>query len=72
MTTTYNVYRVYFSQTTGPDHVAIALVPEQFEDQGRGRFYHVKGSVGMGIDYDARPAYNFAVSKSYDRKEYIF
>ncbi|TID19414.1 hypothetical protein E6O75_ATG06752 [Venturia nashicola] len=72
MTTAYNVYRVYFAQLTGPDLVGIALVPAQLADQGKGRFYHVKGNVGMGMDYEARPAYNFSGSKSFDRKEYLF
>jgi hypothetical protein len=72
MTTTYNVYRVYFSQANGPDHVAIALVPEQLQNQGAGRFYHVTGNVGLGMNYDARPAYSFAGSKSFKSQEYLF
>ncbi|KAF2468144.1 uncharacterized protein BDR25DRAFT_58050 [Lindgomyces ingoldianus] len=71
MTTTYNVYKVYFSQASGPSHVGIALVPAQLIDQGRGRFYHVKGNVGMGMDYESRPAYNFARSKSYEKSECV-
>jgi hypothetical protein len=72
MTITYNVYRVFFEQSSGPDHVAIALVPAQFEDQNRGRFYNVKGNVGMGMDYEVRPAYNFEGSRSFKSKEYLF
>lgn len=49
-TTTYNVYRVAFTQRRGPGHEGIALVPAQNEDQGAGRFYHVTGDVGMGMD----------------------
>ena len=64
-TTIYNVYRVVFEQKRGPDHEAIALVPAQNDDQGAGRFYHVIGDVGMGMDYDPRPAYRFTASKSY-------
>lgn len=64
-TTTYNVYRVYFRQSDKPDHQGIALVPAQNEDQGRGRFYHVTGDLGLGMDYDPRPGYNFRGTKSY-------
>jgi hypothetical protein len=71
-TTTYNVYRVYFNQKSGPDQVAIALVPIQLEDQGRGRFYHVQGNVGLGMDYQLRPGYNFGGSKSFKDKEFVF
>ncbi|KAI3054862.1 hypothetical protein CBS147353_11398 [Aspergillus niger] len=64
-TTIYNVYRVVFSQSRGPDHEGIALVPAQNANQGAGRFYHVKGDVGVGMDYDMRPGYRFGESKSY-------
>lgn len=64
-TITYNVYRVVFSQRRGPDHEGIALVPAQNENQGAGRFYHVTGDVGVGMDYESRPAYRFSASKSY-------
>lgn len=64
-TTTYNVYRVYFSQARGPDHEGIALVPAQNSDQGAGRFYHVMGDVGTGMTYEKRPGYRFSGSKSY-------
>jgi len=72
MTTTYNIYRISFTQLIGQDHVGIALVPAQFVDQGKGRFYHVKGNVGMGMEYEARPAYDFAGDKAFKRKEYCF
>jgi hypothetical protein len=48
----YNVYIVYFSQPLGPAHQAIALVPAHLKAQTAGRFYHVKGNVGLGMDYD--------------------
>jgi hypothetical protein len=64
-TTIYNVYRVSFSQVRGPDHEGIALVPMQNEDQGAGRFYHVKGDVGIGMTYEKRPGYRFTMTKSY-------
>ncbi|OJD15261.1 hypothetical protein AJ78_04483 [Emergomyces pasteurianus Ep9510] len=64
-TITYNVYRVSFSQARGPDHEGIALVPAQNSDQGAGRFYHVKGDVGMGMTYEKLPGYRFSASKSY-------
>lgn len=53
-TTTYNVYRVTLWQEDSPDHEAIALVPEQNTNQGAGRFYHVTGSPGLGMDYNPR------------------
>lgn len=64
-TTTYNVYRVYFKQNDNPDHQGIALVPAQNADQGRGRFYHVTGDLGLGMEYDPRPGYNFRGTKRY-------
>lgn len=64
-TTTYNVYRVYLRQIDRPDHQGIALVPTQMVDQGRGRYYHVTGDLGLGMDYDPRPAYNFRGTKGY-------
>ncbi|OCK78720.1 hypothetical protein K432DRAFT_301420, partial [Lepidopterella palustris CBS 459.81] len=60
----YNVYIVYFSQATGPDHEGIALVPAQLQGQAGGRFYHVKGTVGLGMDYECRPGYNFGQSRT--------
>lgn len=69
MITTYNVYRFHFRQASAPDHVAIASVPAQNEAQKKGRFYHVYGDVGMGMDFKARPGYNFGAFKLYDRKE---
>ena len=73
MTTVYNVYRVKFAQGGGaPPHVGIALVPAQFQDQDKGRFYHVKGAVGIGMDYEIRPRYDFGKSRTYSSKEYVF
>ncbi|KAF2726602.1 hypothetical protein EJ04DRAFT_571119 [Polyplosphaeria fusca] len=68
----YNVYIVYFTQPSGPDHEGIALVPAQLEGQGGGRFYHVKGIVGIGMDYECRPGYNFGRSRSFKNKVYQF
>lgn len=59
-TTTHNVYRVTFSQHSSPDHEAIALVPAQNANQGAGRFYHVKGAVRLGMDYEVIKAHRFA------------
>lgn len=39
-------------QSRGPDHEGIALVPAQNQDQTAGRFYHVKGDLGMGMTYE--------------------
>ncbi|BDD63616.1 hypothetical protein MPDQ_004266 [Monascus purpureus] len=64
-TTIYNVYRVRFEQARGPDHEGIALVPAQSPNQKAGRFYHVKGDVGMGMIYERRPGYRFGESRSY-------
>ncbi|KAL4789135.1 hypothetical protein BDV19DRAFT_383352 [Aspergillus venezuelensis] len=33
--------------------------------QGIGRFYHVIGSVGMGMDYDSRPSYRFRATRTF-------
>ncbi|KAF2633481.1 hypothetical protein BU25DRAFT_7346 [Macroventuria anomochaeta] len=68
----YNVYIVYFTQPSGPAHEGIALVPAQLEGQAGGRFYHVKGTVGMGMDYECRPGYNFGRSRSFKEKVYQF
>lgn len=68
----YNVYIVYFTQPSGPAHEGIALVPAQLEGQAGGRFYHVKGTVGMGMDYECRPGYNFGRSRSFKDKVYQF
>ncbi|ELR06486.1 hypothetical protein VC83_06147 [Pseudogymnoascus destructans] len=68
----YNVYIIYFNQATGPSHEGIALVPSQFPNQTAGRFYHVKGTVGMGMDYECRPGYNFGASRSYQKSSYQF
>lgn len=64
-TTTYNVYRITFTQQNAPEHAAIALVPAQNNDQGAGRFYHVTGDVGVGMEYDPRPGYHFSKTKSF-------
>lgn len=71
-TETYNVYRVAFTQQNAPDHVAIALVPAQNSDQGAGRFYHVVGDVGVGMEYQRRPGYSFSKSKSYKDSTFQF
>ncbi|RMZ71477.1 hypothetical protein GMOD_00006594 [Pyrenophora seminiperda CCB06] len=55
-TKTYNVYIVTFKNRQGPDHEGIALVPAQLEKQDAGRYYHVKGNVGMGMTYGLVPA----------------
>jgi hypothetical protein len=68
----YNVYIVYFSQPSGPPHEGIALVPAQLEGQEGSRFHHVKGTVGMGTDYECRPGYNFGRSRSFKTKVYQF
>lgn len=70
--TTYNVYRVYFKQLNRPDHQGIALVPTEVENQGRGRFYHVIGDLGLGMDYNRRLDYDFVGTKSYKSSEVQF
>ncbi|KAF3903856.1 hypothetical protein ABW20_dc0102338 [Dactylellina cionopaga] len=74
MSVIYNVYRVYFEQREGsiPDHVGIALVPSEFPLQDKGRYYHVKGDVGVGMDYECRKGYNFQASRGYKKQEYVF
>jgi hypothetical protein len=71
-TTTYNVYRVLFTQRGGPDHVGIALVPAQNEDQDPRRFYNVIGTVGLGMDYDPKPGYRFSADDSYKSPTFQF
>ncbi|BCR83762.1 uncharacterized protein ACHE_11164A [Aspergillus chevalieri] len=71
-TTTYNVYRVFFSQSSSIDHEAIALVPAENKDQGAGRFYHVTGTVGLGMDYDSKPAYRFDKISEYKGAAFLF
>ncbi|KAI1522387.1 hypothetical protein PtrSN001C_011865, partial [Pyrenophora tritici-repentis] len=57
---------------SGPAHEGIALVPAQLEGQAGGQFYHVKGTVGMGMDYECRSGYNFGRSRSFKDKVYQF
>lgn len=71
-TTIYNVYRVYFHQTSGPDHEGIALVPAQNACQTAGRFYHVKGLVGMGMDYERQPGCRFGDRDDFKEAVYQF
>ena len=72
-TISYNVYRVRFTQSgSNPDHEGIALVPAQLSDQGAGRFYHVKGDVGLGMSYECRKGYRFSASRSYKGSELQF
>lgn len=71
-TTAYNVYRVYFKQLNRPDHQGIALVPAEMEPQESGRFYHVTGDLGLGMDYDRRLKYNFRATRTYKSSELQF
>lgn len=71
-TTIYNVYRIFFSQTSGIYHEAITLVPEENKDQGAGRFYHVTGTVGLGMDYESKPAYRFDKIPEYKDAAFLF
>jgi hypothetical protein len=71
-TTHYNVYRVLSSQTHGPDHEGLALVPAQMPEQNAGRFYHVIGSVSMGMDYQKRGRFDFSREESYKTKSFLF
>lgn len=64
-TTTYNVYRVYLSQSRDPDHEGMALVPAQNFNQRAGRFYHVKGVVGLGMNYESQPGCRFGDIEGY-------
>ncbi|KAK6526507.1 hypothetical protein TWF694_005090 [Orbilia ellipsospora] len=74
MEATYNVYRVSITQLdgAGPDHVAITLVPTEIDAQDRGRWYHVTGNAGMGMEYECRPGFNFGADKAYKGKEFHF
>jgi hypothetical protein len=71
-TTHYNVYRIVSSQSHGPDHVGLALVPAQMPDQGGGRSYHVIGNVGMGMEYQKRGRFDFSREPTYKSKSYLF
>jgi hypothetical protein len=68
----YNVYRVYFKQPSGRSHEGIALVPSELPNQGVGRFYHVKGLVCRGMEYEVRGSYEFGVSHSFQKSIYQF
>ncbi|KAL5345150.1 hypothetical protein ACLOAV_010106 [Pseudogymnoascus australis] len=50
-TVLYNVYHIYITQGTNPLHQGIALIPAQLPSQTAGRFYHVTGTIGLGMDY---------------------
>lgn len=64
--TKWNVYRARYSQRVGtPDHEFIVLVKADSADSGRGTKLHVKGDVGLGMDYEYRPNYPYAADKSY-------
>lgn len=71
-TTIYNVYRVYFTQAAGPDHQGIALVPAQNACQTAGRFYHVKGVVGLGMDYERQPGCRFGDRDDFKEARFQF
>lgn len=68
-TVLYNVYILKLSQCRGM-HQGIILVPAQEEPQNAGRFYNVKGDLGLGMDYEYIESYKFFCSKSYKTKEY--
>ncbi|KAL1867220.1 hypothetical protein Plec18167_008761 [Paecilomyces lecythidis] len=71
-TTTYNVYRVLFTQQGSPDHEGIALVPAQNSDQLAGRFYHVKGTVGLGMTYERKPGHRFGAVDGYKDSTFLY
>ncbi|OBT91167.1 hypothetical protein VE02_00128 [Pseudogymnoascus sp. 03VT05] len=68
----YNVYRIYITQGTGPLHQGIALVPAQLQSQTAGRFYHVTGTVGLGMDYQCRPAEKFGLNPAFKSAVLMF
>jgi hypothetical protein len=70
--THYNVYRIVSSQSHGPDHVGLALVPAQMPNQDGGRFYHVIGNVGMGMEYQKCGRFDFSREPTYKSKSYLF
>ncbi|KAG8626387.1 hypothetical protein KVT40_005332 [Elsinoe batatas] len=69
---TYNVYRLTFRQHSGVDHKGIALVPAQQEEQHAGRYYHVTGTVGLGMEYEKKPAFKFGSIPELKSKEYRY
>lgn len=52
--------------------MGIALVPAQNTNQLAGRFYHVKGLVGLGMEYEQRGAFAFGADASYKASELVF
>ncbi|KFY01418.1 hypothetical protein O988_02754 [Pseudogymnoascus sp. VKM F-3808] len=68
----YNVYRIYITQGTGPLHQGIALVPAQLPSKTAGRFYHVTGTIGLGMDYQCRPAEKFGISPAFESAVWLF
>ncbi|KFY45180.1 hypothetical protein V494_01105 [Pseudogymnoascus sp. VKM F-4513 (FW-928)] len=71
-TVLYNVYHIYITQGTGPLHQGIALVPAQLQPQTAGRFYHVTGTVGLGMDYQCRPAEKFGLNPAFKSAVLMF
>ncbi|KFY21719.1 hypothetical protein V491_02942 [Pseudogymnoascus sp. VKM F-3775] len=65
-TVLYNVYHIYITQGASPLHQGIALVPAQLHRQTAGRFYHVTGTVGLGMDYQCRPAEKFGLNPAFE------
>ncbi|KFY37054.1 hypothetical protein V495_07416 [Pseudogymnoascus sp. VKM F-4514 (FW-929)] len=68
----YNVYRIYITQGTGPLHQGIALVPAQLPSQTAGRFYHLTGTIGLGMDYQCRPAEKFGINPAFESAVWLF
>lgn len=64
-TVLYNVYHIYITQGIGLLHQGIALVPAQLHSQTAGRFYHVTGTIGLGMDYQCRPAEKFGLNPAF-------
>lgn len=71
-TVLYNVYHICITQGTSPFHQGIALVPAQLHSQTAGRFYHVTGTIGLGMDYQCRPAEKFGLNPAFKSAVLMF
>jgi len=68
----YNVYIVYYQTTPFHGHEGIALVPAQEKLQNGGRFYHIKGDMFTGMEYETRNVHDFSIAKTFKTKVYQF
>lgn len=54
------------NRARGPDYVAVALVPAQHEGQDKNLFYHVRGTDGLGMDFECRAGFGFTCDRFFN------